>query len=313
MIQRQASGYAIGAGNLDFRQFVVCFFKARYLAHQELHFIVVAQFLHLGDGSGCSAESVTTMQEDNRFRLADQVQRPVERRVAATADHEVLAMELARILDPVKQLAVFEFLDAIHLDRARLERADTGSDEYRFGDEARASGGLDIETTIFPAFDHGYFLAEMEGRLEGFNLLEQVVRQFLTCADRHGGNVVDRLVRIQLNALPAHIGQGIDDMGLDFQEAELENLEQAYRTCTDDHCIGFDRSFARARRSIGSKAGWGDAVAGIHTTIQFLFHFNCSKKRIPVSGIADFRDGELVRQVLRSMGLVCLPVRMQPD
>jgi hypothetical protein len=80
----------------------------------------------------------------------------------------------------------------------------------------------------------------MERGAKRLDLLEQVVGQLLAGAHGHGGNVVDRLVRIQLHALAAGVGQRINDMGLDFQQAELENLEQANRASADDDGVRLD-------------------------------------------------------------------------
>ena len=85
----------------------------------------------------------------------------------------------------------------------------------------------------------GDFLAEMERGMERFCLLQQSVYQFLSTANRQGGNVVDRLVRIQLGALPADLGQGIDDVSADAEQAELEDLKYPNRAGADDD--RFDR------------------------------------------------------------------------
>jgi hypothetical protein len=56
---------------------------------------------------------------------------------------------------------------------------------------------------------------------------------------RNAGNVVDGLVRVELAALAAHMGQGIDQMGLNALQAELEGLKQTRRTCANDDGVGF--------------------------------------------------------------------------
>ncbi len=99
--------------------------------------------------------------------------------------------------------------------------------------------------------DAGDFLAQVEGRLERLDLLEQVVGQFLAGAHGHGRNVVDRLVRIQFHALAANGWQRIDDVGLDFEQAEFEDLEQADRAGADDDGIGLDGA---GERTVGSDA-----------------------------------------------------------
>ena len=53
--------------------------------------------------------------------------------------------------------------------------------------------------------DLGDFLAEMERGMERFHLLQQPVDQFLRAANRQRGDVVDRLVGIELGALAADL------------------------------------------------------------------------------------------------------------
>ena len=56
------------------------------------------------------------------------------------------------------------------------------------------------------------------------------------------GNVVNRFVRLQLDTLAAGVGEGVDHMGLDLQQAEFEHLKQPDRAGTDDDRIGFNRT-----------------------------------------------------------------------
>jgi hypothetical protein len=90
------------------------------------------------------------------------------------------------------------------------------------------------------------FLAEVEGGAEGFDLLEQVVGEFLAGAHGHGRDVVDRLVGVQLDALAAGVAQRVDDVGLDLEQAEFEHLEQADRAGADDDGVGFDGAIMTA-------------------------------------------------------------------
>jgi len=80
----------------------------------------------------------------------------------------------------------------------------------------------------------------VEGRAEGRDLLEQCIGQAAAGAERHAGDVVDGFVGVELDALATRGGQGIDDMRLDLQQAQLEHLEQAGRPGADDHGVGLD-------------------------------------------------------------------------
>ncbi len=94
--------------------------------------------------------------------------------------------------------------------------------------------------------DFGDFLAQVEGGVEGLRLFEQPVDQFLGAADRQRGNVVNRLVGIELRALAADLVEGIDDVGADAEKPELEDLEQSDGTRTDDDDFRRD-GFGRGR------------------------------------------------------------------
>jgi hypothetical protein len=79
----------------------------------------------------------------------------------------------------------------------------------------------------------------MAGHLHGRDLLFQQLHQLQARADGNAGNVVDGLVRVELAALAAHMGQGIDQMGLNALQAKLKGLKQTRRTCANDDGVGF--------------------------------------------------------------------------
>ena len=58
------------------------------------------------------------------------------------------------------------------------------------------------------------------------------------------GNVVDRLLRIELGALAARLVEDVDDRRLDVEEAEFEDREKADRPGADDDDVGLDHSAA---------------------------------------------------------------------
>ena len=59
-------------------------------------------------------------------------------------------------------------------------------------------------------------------------------------AHRQAGQVVDGFVGVELDALAAHVGQAVDDVGLDFEQAELEDLEQPDGASADDDGVSLD-------------------------------------------------------------------------
>ena len=87
----------------------------------------------------------------------------------------------------------------------------------------------------------------MFGRLERGDLFAQLLSQLATGADLGAGNVVDRLVGIQLHALATAVGQCVDQMRMNSLQAQLKDLKQADRARADDDRIGVDR----AGRNVG--------------------------------------------------------------
>ncbi len=82
---------------------------------------------------------------------------------------------------------------------------------------------------------------EMERRAERLDLLHQRVGQPLPGHHRNAGNVVDRLFRIELGALPADLVEDVDEVGLDVEQAKLEHGEQSAGARADDQRISLDR------------------------------------------------------------------------
>ena len=115
---------------------------------------------------------------------------------------------------------------------------------------ASKSAPVEVPTRNRPPrlpLDLGHFLAKVQTGRERRDLLEQTLRELFAGANRHGRNIVDRLVRIQLRALPARAAQRIDHLGLQAQQPQLEHLEQADRPRADDDGVGRDR--LRLRKS----------------------------------------------------------------
>ena len=60
------------------------------------------------------------MHEHNAFGLADEVECPIERRVAAAKDDDIFAFENGRILAAVMELSALKLFDMILLFRSRM-------------------------------------------------------------------------------------------------------------------------------------------------------------------------------------------------
>ena len=76
-------------------------------------------------------------------------------------------------------------------------------------------------------------------RFKRRDLLQQKVCKLPSGTDRDAGYVVDGLIAVQLDALATRMGQGVDQVGGDALQAQLEDLEQAHGTRADDDGVGF--------------------------------------------------------------------------
>src|SRR5690606_34205713 len=103
---------------------------------------------------------------------------------------------------------------------------------------------LYVKGVVLLAPDDGYFLAKVHAAVKRLDLLQEVVCQLFSRAYGDSRDVVDRLVRVKLGTLAAGFRNRIDNLRLQPQQAELEHLEQAARTGSDDNDICIDHSSA---------------------------------------------------------------------
>ena len=90
----------------------------------------------------------------------------------------------------------------------------------------------------------------MEGRAERLDLLHELVDEFLAGDAGIAGNVVDRLLGIEFGTLAAGLGQDVDEMAADVEQAELEDGEQPDRPRADDHDIRLDGAGVAQRLAV---------------------------------------------------------------
>ena len=78
----------------------------------------------------------------------------------------------------IEELRALEGLEALDLQRARLERADAAGDDDRVLDEARPARGRDVEAAVVAARDQrAHLLVEVKAGAERLDLLEQPLGQ----------------------------------------------------------------------------------------------------------------------------------------
>jgi hypothetical protein len=203
-----------------------------------------------GDRAVLGVEHVAPMDEgDTRRRrgramrdLVAQARGERERLLGGAGDDDVPAGErLGRhALGMVEQLAALEGVEAGDLQRARHEGADARGQDDGAAVELQAGLRAHVEAAVVAARDVAHQLVEVEGGGERPDLFEQPLGELAPRAGGHCGDVVDRLVAVQLDALAARERQGVDDVGGDLAQPQLEHLEQARGACADDQGVGLD-------------------------------------------------------------------------
>ena len=170
-----------------------------------------------------------------------QVERPVQRGIAAADDQQILVAELLHLAHRVEHRGAFIGLDARHRRPLRLERSAAGGNHHHLALEHLAGVGGDAKAGIADLLDRLHHLVEMEGRIERLDLLHQRIGQALAGDEGNAGNVVDRLFRIELGALAADLVEDVDKMRLHVEQAQFENGKQSARARANNQHIGFDR------------------------------------------------------------------------
>ena len=216
-------------------------FERGHLADLEIHVAGRDQRAHLVHAVGRAAEVVAPVHQRETLRNRLQIERPVERRVAAADDQQALVAELLHLAHGIEDGFFLVGLDARNRRALGLERAAAGRDHDAFCLERLAGIGAHAEEGIADLLERGHHLPEMEGGVKRLDLVHQLVGDALAGDDRDAGNVVDRLFRIELGALTADLVENVDEVRLDVEQAELEHREQADRTRADDQHIGLDR------------------------------------------------------------------------
>ncbi len=220
-------------------------FQAAHLADGELHLSGLDQRPQLVDAVRRGAELVAAMDERQAFRQRLEVQRPVQRRVAAADDKQVVAAIVLHAAHRIEDRGALIGLDARHRRPLGLERAAAGGDHHHLAEKGGAGVGGQAETSVRLAFERLDHLGEMEARMKGMDLLHQLLDQLLAGDLGIAGNVVDRLLGIELGALAARPVENVDQGAAQIEQTEFEDGEQADRPGAHDDHVGLDH-FAAA-------------------------------------------------------------------
>ena len=127
--------------------------QAGHLAEREIHRAVGDELAHLVDAVGRGAEIVAAMHQRQALGQRLQIERPVERRVAAADDQDVLVAELLHLAHGVEHRLRLVGLDAGDRRTLGLERAAAGRDDDDLRLEHLAGVGGDAEQRIADALE----------------------------------------------------------------------------------------------------------------------------------------------------------------
>jgi len=223
-IHRHWPGLAIHIGDLHRHQASIPFVAPCYLTNLEQYSVHIAQGLNFRNGLRCSLQDITAMQQRDTLAVAlgCEPYGLFQRRIIATDNEQVLARKIVGGIRVVEQLRVQKFLQTLNSEQLGLESTYTGCHDDDFGYELGAFRRFYKKPAIFTLFKRGDLLAQVKLRHKRRQLLEQVGHQFTPGVALHTGNVVNRFVRVKLDALPAWMGQRIDNLGGDFKQAKLK-------------------------------------------------------------------------------------------
>ena len=140
----------------------------------------------------------------------------------------------------IEERAALEPLGPGQRQSARHEAAGARRDHHDRRLDHRAEIGLEPPPAVGQPGQRRGLLLEVELRLERPDLRHQEVDQLLAGAAWDGGDVVDRLVRIEFGALAADLVEIVHQLALHPEQTGLEHGEQAAGTCADDDHVGPD-------------------------------------------------------------------------
>src|SRR5690606_9468746 len=156
------------------------------------------------------------------------------------------------LADGIENRLVFKGFDTIYRRPLGLERATASSDHHHLGVEYFVRVGRQYERAVILLLDGIDHAVEVEFRRERRDLGHQVVGELLAGDDGEARNIVDRLFRIQLGALPAGTVENVDEMAFDIEQAEFEGCEQPAGARADHDDIGSNFSAHYVSKSMSA-------------------------------------------------------------
>ncbi len=127
----------------------------------EAQFAGRRQLAQARDRDRRAAKLRAAVHQGDAGRLGRQIERPIQRRIPATEDHELAAVEITGGLDAVVDLGALELLGRVDTQPTRLKRADPGGDHDRTGVENGPGVCCDAEAAVVPALQRHGLLTEV--------------------------------------------------------------------------------------------------------------------------------------------------------
>src|SRR5690348_7620920 len=245
-----------------------------------LHPLATVELGHLGIGHDAhtrstnlleagrmGAELLAPMHQGDAGCDRLQHQAPVDRRISASDDDDILVDEARAVGNEVVEAAAEEVL--ARRQRTRREGADPSSDDHRPSVDHRARAGADAVARRYVGVAGAgddlvllRFLSEEVRRLVLRRLRDQSVDQLTTGDHRQPGDVVDLLLRVHRADLAAELAQRVDDCHREPARAGVVRGEQADRPRSDDEDVdridlgGHDGAPAAAGAASRLSAPW---------------------------------------------------------
>ena len=242
-VRGQMARAAVQIGDLDAAEHAVrAMQRVQLIGDDQLHRARRRRRFQLRRHLGCGAEFGPAMHDLDAGRDAGERQRPVHGRVPAAGDHHALAAEILAPAHVVLHGAGgLVGVQPVQRRAVGAEGTGAGGDD----DGARADGVVAVGAQsegAGPALQRDDAAVEQAWCREGGDLLLELRHQSAGFDGRVGGDVVDRLFRVEGRALAADLAECVDQHAGQLEHAALEHGEKPGRACADDGHVCLDHA-----------------------------------------------------------------------
>jgi len=214
--------------------------RLQLIGDHQLHFAARGRGIELRRTRRGGAEFSPPVHHVDFCRDPAQGERPVHRGIAAARDHHARA---AKILAPahvvLHRAAGLVAFETGERRAVGAKRAGAGRQDHRGGSHRVAPVGAERKTAG-AAVQPLHPSPEQARHVERGDLALQKRDQLARRDHRVGGDVENRLFRVERRALAAGAVQGVDQHAAELQHAALERGEQPDRAGAHDRHVGFD-------------------------------------------------------------------------